>query len=120
MKKLLLSSVCRPLGPKYGDSTSVGYELLHGQVTRAQGVFSPRAVIHHFSLEYIAHNLETPTVVLQYPSEKEFIEELKKGYDVAPTSICGRVTFIMPSEWWRSFGNIHRSPRLFWEDTERS
>src|SRR3989338_7013001 len=81
MKKLLLTSVCRPLGPRYGDGKSVGYELMHGQVTRAQGIFSLRSIIHHFSLEYTAHNLDTPTIVLQYPSEKEFIRELKQGYD---------------------------------------
>lgn len=80
-KKLLLSSVCRPLGPEYGDALSVGYELLHGQITRAQGIFSPRCFTHHFSLDYIAHNVDAPTVVLQYPSEEEFIRELKKGYD---------------------------------------
>ena len=39
-RKLLLTSVCRPLGPRYGDGESVGYELLYGQVTRAQGIFS--------------------------------------------------------------------------------
>lgn len=81
LSSLLLTSVCRPLGERYGDSRSVGYELLHGQVTRAQDIFSPRTVIHHFSLEYIAHNLDSPTVVLQYPSEKEFIRELKNDYD---------------------------------------
>jgi radical SAM superfamily enzyme YgiQ (UPF0313 family) len=81
MKRLLLTSVCRPLGPKHGDGPSVGYELLFGQVTRAQGLFSPRAVHHHFSLEYIAANLQSPTVVLQYPSRSELIRELKKGYD---------------------------------------
>jgi len=81
MKKVLLTSVCRPLGPKHGDGPSVGYELLFGQVTRAQGIFSPRAVHHQFSLEYIAANLEAPTVVLQYPSRRELIRELKKGYD---------------------------------------
>ncbi|MDA9101065.1 hypothetical protein N9K06_00165 [Omnitrophica bacterium] len=80
-KKILLTSVCQPLGVRYGDSPSVGYELLHEQVTRAQGMFSPRATIHHFSLEYVAHNLETPTTVLQYPTKKQFIRELKKGYD---------------------------------------
>ena len=37
MKKVLLTSVCRPLGERYGDAPSVGYELLFGQVTRAQG-----------------------------------------------------------------------------------
>ncbi len=80
-KKVLLTSVCRPMGPKYGDAPSVGYELLYSQVTRAQGIFSPRTVNVHFSLEYIAENLDAPTVVLQYPSKSELIRELKKGYD---------------------------------------
>lgn len=80
-KKVLLTSVCRPLGPKYGDASSVGYELLYRQVLRAQGIFSPRTVNVHFGLDYIAENLDTPTVVLQYPSKSEFIKELKKGYD---------------------------------------
>mgnify|MGYP003346078042 CR=1 FL=1 len=35
-KKILLTSVCRPLGPEYGDAPSVGYELLYRQVLRAQ------------------------------------------------------------------------------------
>jgi radical SAM superfamily enzyme YgiQ (UPF0313 family) len=69
------------MGPKYGDASSVGYELLYGQVTRAQGLFSPRTVNNQFSLDYIAENLDAPTVVLQYPSRREFIAELKKGYD---------------------------------------
>jgi radical SAM superfamily enzyme YgiQ (UPF0313 family) len=85
-KKVLLTSVCRPLGPKYGDAPSVGYELLYGQVTRAQGLFSPRTVNIHYSLEYIAENLDAPTVVLQYPSERELIRELKKGYDYVGVS----------------------------------
>ena len=80
-RKLLLTSVCRPLGPKYGDGESVGYELLYGQVTRAQGIFSPRATHIHYSLDYIANNLEIPTVVLHYPSRRELIRELRKGYD---------------------------------------
>ena len=80
-KKVLLTSVCRPLGPEYGDAPSVGYELLYRQVALAQGIFSPRTVNIQYSLEYIAENLDTPTVVLQYPSKREFIKELKKGYD---------------------------------------
>jgi radical SAM superfamily enzyme YgiQ (UPF0313 family) len=80
-KKVLLTTVCRPMGPKYGDAPSVGYELLYRQVTRAQGIFSPRTVNIQFSLEYIAENLDAPTVVLQYPSKRELIRELKKGYD---------------------------------------
>ncbi len=85
-KKVLLTSVLRPLGEKYGDGPSVGYELLFGQITRAQGLFSPRANHIHFSLEYIAENLDSPTTVLQYPNRREFIRELKKGYDVVGVS----------------------------------
>jgi haloalkane dehalogenase len=98
MNKLLLSTICRPIGTKYGDSKSVGYELLHGQVTRSQGFFSPRCVINHFSLEYIAHNLDAPTVVLQYPSEKEFIAEIKKQYDFVG------ISFVL--------GTLHRMTRM--------
>ncbi|MFO1514938.1 MAG: hypothetical protein U1F83_18865 [Verrucomicrobiota bacterium] len=85
-KKILLTSVCRPLGPEYGDAPSVGYELLYRQVLRAQGIFSPRTVNIHFGLEYIAENLDAPTVVLQYPSKDELIRELKKGYDYVGVS----------------------------------
>jgi len=80
-KRILLTSVCRPIGPEHGDAPSVGYELLYRQVTRAQGLFSPRTVNVHFSLDYIAENLDAPSVVLQYPSKRELIKELKKGYD---------------------------------------
>jgi len=81
-QRVLLTTVCRPLGERYGDAKSVGYELLFGQVTRAQGMFSPRAVHEQFALDYIAENLEAPTVVLQYPSRRELIRELRRGYDL--------------------------------------
>jgi radical SAM superfamily enzyme YgiQ (UPF0313 family) len=69
------------MGPHQGDAASVGYELLYRQVTLAQGIFSPRTVNVHFGLDYIANNLDTPAVVLQYPSKRELLQELKKGYD---------------------------------------
>src|SRR3990172_1220291 len=84
--QVLLTSICRPLGVRYGDSPSVGYELLHEQVTRAQGLFSPRSHHVQFSLEYIAENLEAPTTVLQYPSRRELVRELRRGYEVVGVS----------------------------------
>ena len=81
MKRVLFTSVCRPLGERYGDGRSVGYELLFGQVTRKQGIFSPRATHVQFALDYIAENLAAPTTVLHYPSKRELIRELKKGPD---------------------------------------
>jgi radical SAM superfamily enzyme YgiQ (UPF0313 family) len=86
MPSVLLTSVCRPLGVRYGDSPSVGYELLHEQVTRAQGLFSPRSHHVQFSLEYLAENLEAPTTVLQYPSRRELVRELRRGYEVVGVS----------------------------------
>ena len=72
MTKILLTSVLRPFsGP--GEGASVGAELFHAQVTRAQGIFSFRQVIRCWAIDYIAHNLQTPCVVLHYPSEKEFV-----------------------------------------------
>lgn len=77
--RVLLTTVCRPLGAAHGDAPSVGYELLFCQVTRAQGIFSPRATHLTFGLEYIAANLDAPTVVLHYPSREELSRELRKG-----------------------------------------
>ncbi len=77
--RVLLTSVCRPMGPAQGDAPTVGYELLYRQVTRAQGIFSPRAIHFTFALDYIAENIEAPAVALHYPSHKELIRELKKG-----------------------------------------
>jgi hypothetical protein len=79
---VLLSSVCKPIGPTVGDAESVGYELLHGQVTRSQHIYSPRVVHVQYALDYIAENLDAPTVVLHYASRRTFIREIRRGYDV--------------------------------------
>ncbi|MBW2458086.1 MAG: cobalamin-dependent protein, partial [Deltaproteobacteria bacterium] len=60
-----------------GDS--VGAELFHAQVTRAQGPFSQRQVIRVWALDYLAENIEAPAVTLHYPSRRELIRELRQG-----------------------------------------
>lgn len=77
--RVLLTSICRPIGAAHGDATSVSYEVLHGQITRAQGVFSPRSTNYTFALDYIAANLDAPATVLHYPSHGELIRELRKS-----------------------------------------
>ncbi|MBW2701091.1 MAG: hypothetical protein JRF33_09760 [Deltaproteobacteria bacterium] len=77
MGKILLTSVCRPFGGE-GEGDSVGAELFHAQVTRAQGPYSLRQVIRVWGLDYIAENIKPPTVTLHYPSRREFIKELKR------------------------------------------
>lgn len=78
MKKpsVLLTTVCRPFGGS-GEGDSVGAELFHAQVTRAQGIFSFRQVIRSWGLDYIAENIDAHSVVLHYPSEREFVKEIR-------------------------------------------
>lgn len=80
--RVLFSSVCKPIGPSVGDAESVGYELLHAQVTRSQHIYSPRVTHVQYALDYIAENIDAPSVVLHYPSKRRFVRELRKGYDV--------------------------------------
>lgn len=81
MPDVLLTTVCRPFGGN-GEGDSVGAELFHAQVTRSQGIFSYRQVIRCWGLDYIAENIEAPAVVLHYPSEREFIREIRiRRYD---------------------------------------
>ena len=77
-RKVLLTSVCRPFGGP-GEGDSVGAELFHAQVTRAQGIFSLRQVIRCWAIDYLAENLDAACVVLHYPSERELVRELKSG-----------------------------------------
>jgi hypothetical protein len=82
--KLLLTSVFGPFGvdDKYGTKDNK-LELYHNQVTREQGIFSIRS--NHFYRSYglylIAENIKVPTVILDFPSIKRFIQEIKKGYE---------------------------------------
>jgi haloalkane dehalogenase len=76
MARVLLTSVVRPFGGP-GEGDSVGAELFHAQVTRAQGAWSLRQVIRVWGLDLIAQNIEAPAVVLHYPSMEELERELR-------------------------------------------
>jgi radical SAM superfamily enzyme YgiQ (UPF0313 family) len=80
--KLLLTSVFGPYGvdDEYGRKENL-MEVLHNQVTREQGVFSMRFNQETYGLYLLAENLSIPTVILDFPSQRRFIKEIKKGYD---------------------------------------
>src|SRR5512146_2707268 len=78
MSRILLTSVVRPFGGP-GEGDSVGAELFHAQVTRAQRSWSFRQVIRVWGLDLIAQNLRAPAVVLHYPSMAELERELGSG-----------------------------------------
>lgn len=83
--RVLLVSVFGPYAQddQYGNRLVIPMELFHNQVTRVQHAFSLRAFHRSWGLMLIQVNLKAPCTLLDYPSEKRFIEELKtRPYDV--------------------------------------
>jgi radical SAM superfamily enzyme YgiQ (UPF0313 family) len=89
-KKVLLSSVCQPFGEKYGDGFGVRHEATH-QLMWAQDIFNVSCTNYQWGIDFIAQNLKTPTTTLHYPTMKQFIREIKKGYDYVG------ISFIIPT-----------------------
>ena len=80
MTRLLLSGVFKPFGVK--DETTeplCTMELLNNQVTREQGIHSPRSNNPSFALYLMAENIGVPVTVLDFPSWDEFAEEIDSG-----------------------------------------
>jgi len=92
MTTILLSSVFGPYGvdDAYGRKENV-MELFHNQVTREQGVFSLRFHHHSFGLHLLAENVDAGVKVLDFPSQRRFVSEIKKGYDYVG------ISFIAPN-----------------------
>lgn len=91
MKKVLLTTIHRPLGIENETCTkNISAEVYHASITLAQGPFSIRVIATGWGLEFIAANLKTPATVLHYPTKRVFVKELKKGYDYVGISfvIC--------------------------------
>jgi len=91
--KILFTSVFGPYGIKnnYAESLGMQMELLNNQVTRGQGVHSPRQSYLTFALYLLAENISVPSTVLDFPSWQNFKNELKKGY----THVA--ISFIVPN-----------------------
>jgi radical SAM superfamily enzyme YgiQ (UPF0313 family) len=80
MNSLLLCGVYKPFG--ITDETSEALctmELLNNQVTREQGIHSPRSNNPSFGLYLLAENLRIPVTVLDFPSWDEFTKEIDEG-----------------------------------------
>ncbi len=92
MLRILLSSVFGPFGvdDAYGRKENI-MELFHNQVTREQGLYSLRFNHPSFGLHLLAANVDVPVTVLDFPSERRFVEEIRKGYDYVG------ISFITPN-----------------------
>jgi hypothetical protein len=83
LPKVLFSSAFKPFAEADNLYSRVDFkiEIFHNQLTKYQGVFSPRVHYSTLGLDIIANNLGVPSVVLDYPTLPRFIAEVKKGYD---------------------------------------
>ncbi|MEW6077179.1 MAG: radical SAM protein [Thermodesulfobacteriota bacterium] len=83
-RKVLLSSVFKPFGVDTVEARKESkVELFHNQLTKNQGIYSPRFFLFSFGLHAIAENLDdTPVTVLDFPSLDRFRREVRKGYDI--------------------------------------
>ena len=80
MTKLLLCGVFKPYGVKDEiNEPMCTMELLNNQVTREQGIHSPRSTNPSFGLYLLAENIQVPTTVLDFPSWEEFTKEVDNG-----------------------------------------
>lgn len=92
-RKILFASVFGPYGVKdeWGEELGMQMELMNNQVTRQQGVHSPRQSYLTFALYLLAGNISIPGTVLDFPLWNDFVEELKKGYSHVA------ISFIVPN-----------------------
>jgi hypothetical protein len=80
MTRLLLSGVFKPFGVEEETTEPLcTMELLNNQVTREQGIHSPRSNNPSFALYLMAENIRVPVTVLDFPSWEEFVEEIDSG-----------------------------------------
>ena len=82
-QRVLLSSVFGPFGvdDAYGRKENI-MELFHNQITKGQGMASWRFHHRSFGLYFLAANINADVTVLDFPTRKRVMRELKKGYDV--------------------------------------
>ena len=79
--KILLTGVYGPFGVTCDEAEGNGMqmELLNNQITREQGIHSPRQFYYTLALYFLAENISVPSTVLDFPSWDAFCEELAAG-----------------------------------------
>ena len=80
MTRFLLCGVVKPFGVKDEISEPLcTMELLNNQVTREQGIHSPRSNNPSFALYLMAENIRVPVTVLDFPTWEGFTKEIDTG-----------------------------------------
>jgi len=82
MARVLLAGPFKPFAIEdiYSRTESIP-ELFHNQLTRFQGIYSPRKHYPTYGLHLIGANLPADVTVLDWPDYPRFLRELEEGYD---------------------------------------
>jgi len=84
MPRVLLSTVFRPFGveDKYNKKDDdLLLDYLASRLSREPGLFALSSLLPVSGLYMIGANIDCHVKILQYPTLKEFTQEVKKGYD---------------------------------------
>jgi radical SAM superfamily enzyme YgiQ (UPF0313 family) len=87
--RVLLTSAFGPYAQddEFGSRSINPMELYHNQVTRVQGVFSPRRFHHSWGIRFIQENISAPCTVLDFPTRESFTREVRTNrYDIVGIS----------------------------------
>ena len=87
--RVLLSAVFGPYArdDEFGSRAINPMELYHNQVTRVQGIYSPRRFHHSWGIRFIQENISAPCTVLDFPTRETFARELQSNdYDIVGIS----------------------------------
>ena len=87
--RVLLTAVFGPYArdDEFGSRRINPMELYHNQVTRVQGIFSPRRFHHTWGIRFIQSNISAPCTVLDFPTRESFARELRANqYDIVGIS----------------------------------
>jgi len=90
--RILLAGVFGPYGvdDAFGRRENL-MELFHNQITKAQGLASLRFHHRSFGLYFLAENVNADVTVLDFPSRRRFMHELRHDYDIVG------ISFIAPN-----------------------
>lgn len=81
-RKILLTGVFGPFGVKdeWAEGVGMQMELLNNQITREQGIHSPRQFYYTLALYFLAENISVPSTVLDFPLWEDFKEAVDSGH----------------------------------------
>lgn len=88
LMRILLSSPLLPYPPFHEGRDNL--HLNYGNCTYGQDIFAVPTQMHAYGLHLIAQNIQSPSTVLEHPTERLFVRELRKGVDIVG------ISFVLP------------------------